>query len=66
MHRPKPALAGVSLQLDANGRIVLLARTLRSFAFGLNSVALGFTADGEPLPDLLGRGAPEGNPMEST
>lgn len=28
----------------------------------LNSVALGFTAAGEPLPDLLGRGAPEGRP----
>ena len=27
--------------LDRNGRIVLVARTLRSFAFGLNSVALG-------------------------
>ena len=29
----------------------------------LNSVSLGFTADGEPLPDLLGRGAPEGEPL---
>lgn len=29
----------------------------------LNSVALGFVADGEPLPDLLGRGAPEGEPL---
>jgi MFS family permease len=28
-------------QLDDNGRIVLAARTLRSFGFGLNSVALG-------------------------
>ena len=28
----------------------------------LNSVSLGFTADGDPLPDLLGRGAPEGEP----
>ncbi len=27
--------------LDRNGRIVVLARTLRSFCFGLNSVALG-------------------------
>ena len=26
----------------------------------LNSVSLGFTGDGEALPDLLGRGAPEG------
>lgn len=26
----------------------------------LNSVSLGFTPDGEALPDLLGRGAPEG------
>ncbi|MEP7158440.1 MAG: hypothetical protein ABI797_03360, partial [Chloroflexota bacterium] len=26
---------------DRNGRIVLVARTLRSFGFGLNSVALG-------------------------
>ncbi len=38
MHR----LKGVSLPaLDRNGQIVLVARTLRSFAFGLNSVALG-------------------------
>ena len=33
--------AGPLPQLDRNGRIVLVARTLRSFAFGLNSVALG-------------------------
>ncbi|MBQ1540802.1 MAG: peptide-methionine (R)-S-oxide reductase MsrB [Caulobacteraceae bacterium] len=26
----------------------------------INSVSLTFTADGEPLPDLLGRGPPEG------
>lgn len=26
----------------------------------LNSIALGFTRTGEPLPDVLGRGAPEG------
>ena len=30
----------------------------------LNSAALGFVGDGEPLPDLLGRGAPEGRPLE--
>jgi peptide-methionine (R)-S-oxide reductase len=28
----------------------------------LNSVSLGFTAAGAPLPDVLGRGAPEGAP----
>jgi len=28
----------------------------------LNSVSLEFTDAGEPLPDLLGRGAPEGRP----
>ena len=28
----------------------------------LNSVSLSFTADGEALPDLLGRGRPEGAP----
>lgn len=28
----------------------------------INSVSLTFTADGDPLPDLLGRGAPEGEP----
>src|SRR5690606_10184565 len=28
----------------------------------LNSVSLGFTAAGDPLPDLLGRGAPDGEP----
>ena len=28
----------------------------------LNSVALGFTEAGRPLPDVLGRGAPEGAP----
>ena len=26
----------------------------------INSVSLGFTPEGEPLPDKLGRGAPEG------
>jgi MFS family permease len=30
-----------SLEIERNGQIVLVARTLRSFAFGLNSVALG-------------------------
>jgi peptide-methionine (R)-S-oxide reductase len=29
----------------------------------LNSVSLDFTAEGEPLPDKLGRGAPEGQPL---
>ena len=28
----------------------------------INSVSLDFTAEGEPLPDKLGRGAPEGEP----
>ena len=28
----------------------------------INSVSLAFTPDGEPLPDKLGRGAPEGRP----
>ncbi len=28
----------------------------------INSVSLGFTPEGEPLPDKLGRGAPEGEP----
>jgi len=28
----------------------------------LNSVSLGFTEAGRPLPDVLGRGAPEGTP----
>ncbi len=28
----------------------------------LNSVSLGFTEKGRPLPDVLGRGAPEGVP----
>ncbi len=28
----------------------------------INSVSLAFTAEGEPLPDKLGRGAPEGEP----
>ncbi|MEA2676656.1 MAG: hypothetical protein QOJ81_797 [Chloroflexota bacterium] len=37
MHR----LTAVSLTIERNGQIVLVARTLRSFAFGLNSVALG-------------------------
>ena len=32
--------------LDRNGRIVLAARTLRSYAFGLNSVALGLYLSG--------------------
>jgi peptide-methionine (R)-S-oxide reductase len=30
----------------------------------LNSVALDFTPDGEPLPDLLGRGGPEARPVD--
>jgi len=30
----------------------------------LNSVSLGFTRKGDPLPDLLERGAPEGQPAE--
>jgi peptide-methionine (R)-S-oxide reductase len=29
----------------------------------INSVSLEFTPDGEPLPDKLGRGAPEGEPV---
>ena len=31
--------------------------------FCINSVSLDFTPDGEPLPDKLGRGAPEGEPL---
>jgi peptide-methionine (R)-S-oxide reductase len=30
----------------------------------INSVSLGFTPQGEPLPDRLGRGAPEGAPWQ--
>ena len=30
----------------------------------LNSVSLGFTEDGDALPDVLGRGAPEGRTQE--
>ena len=29
----------------------------------LNSVSLAFTGRGEALPDTLGRGAPEGQPL---
>ena len=29
----------------------------------INSVSLAFTPSGEPLPDRLGRGAPEGKPL---
>jgi peptide-methionine (R)-S-oxide reductase len=29
----------------------------------MNSVSLEFVAEGEPLPDRLGRGAPEGRPL---
>jgi MFS family permease len=36
--------------LDRNGQIVLVARTLRSFAFGLNSVALGLYLSALGLP----------------
>ena len=32
----------------------------------INSVSLDFTPEGEPLPDKLGRGAPEGNPWRAT
>lgn len=31
----------------------------------INSVSLGFTPEGEPLPDKLGRGAPEGEPWRA-
>ncbi|MGA9659285.1 MAG: peptide-methionine (R)-S-oxide reductase MsrB, partial [Asticcacaulis sp.] len=31
----------------------------------LNSVAMDFIPEGEPLPDLLGRGAPEGEPIKT-
>jgi peptide-methionine (R)-S-oxide reductase len=31
----------------------------------INSVSLEFTAKGDPLPDKLGRGAPEGKPLAS-
>jgi hypothetical protein len=34
-------LTGALPQLNRNGRLVIAARTLRSFAFGLNAVALG-------------------------
>lgn len=42
MHRLLSAVP----DLDRNGRIVIAARTLRSFAFGLNSVALGVYLSG--------------------
>ena len=31
--------------------------------FCMNSVSLSFVPEGEPLPDLLDRGAPEGEPL---
>lgn len=31
----------------------------------INSVSLAFTPEGEPLPDKLGRGAPEGEPWQT-
>jgi peptide-methionine (R)-S-oxide reductase len=31
----------------------------------LNSVSLSFTENGQPLPDVLQRGAPEGRPAEA-
>ena len=31
----------------------------------LNSVSLSFTEEGQPLPDRLGRGAPEGSPLDA-
>jgi peptide-methionine (R)-S-oxide reductase len=31
----------------------------------INSVSLAFTPSGEPLPDRLGRGAPEGEPLNA-
>ncbi len=34
-----------------------------SHRYCLNSVALTFVVMGEPLPDLLGRGEPEGRPL---
>ena len=37
-------------QLDRNGRIVVIARALRSYAFGLNSVALGLYLSESGLP----------------
>jgi len=47
MHR----LSRASLpSFDRNGQIVIVARTLRSFAFGLNSVALGLYLSGIGLP----------------
>src|SRR4051794_34993576 len=41
MHQPPAVEKRLALALDRNGQIVILARTLRSFGFGLNSVALG-------------------------
>jgi peptide-methionine (R)-S-oxide reductase len=32
----------------------------------MNSVSLQFVAEGDPLPDRLGRGAPEGKPLKLT
>jgi MFS family permease len=37
-------------QLDRNGRIVVVARALRSYAFGLNSVALGLYLSESGMP----------------
>ena len=31
----------------------------------INSVSIAFTPEGEPLPDRLGRGAPEGEPLSA-
>ncbi|HEX8231839.1 MAG TPA: peptide-methionine (R)-S-oxide reductase MsrB [Caulobacteraceae bacterium] len=31
----------------------------------INSVSLEFTPDGQPLPDKLGRGSPEGQPVQA-
>ncbi|MGI8929109.1 MAG: MFS transporter [Candidatus Limnocylindrales bacterium] len=55
MHRD-PRAGGRSTRLipdlDRNGRIVVAARALRSFGFGMNSVALGLYLAGLGLPGL--------------
>ena len=40
MHRRRGVLAAIP-SFDRNGRIIVVARAMRSFAFGLNAVALG-------------------------
>jgi hypothetical protein len=63
-HGTEAPFCGVFLNEKRTGTFTCRLCGLPLFR-GINSVSLDFTPSGDPLPDKLGRGVPEGRPWQS-